>query len=78
MCVLPFQVRFDDSGQSGQVHWFGQKFHAADIGLASFGLPYRHQSVDSEHRKAICALDRLLFPNVPKFDESRNSGETVN
>jgi len=34
--------------------------------------------VDSEHRKAICALDRLLFPNVPKFDESRNSGETVN
>jgi integrase len=34
--------------------------------------------VDSEHRKAICAPDRLWFPTVPSFDESRNSGETVN
>jgi hypothetical protein len=34
--------------------------------------------VGDEHRKAIVDLERLLFPNVPKFDESRNKRELVN
>lgn len=34
--------------------------------------------VEDAHREAICDLERLLFPNVPKFEESQTSGGFVN
>jgi len=34
--------------------------------------------VPETHRAAIESLEGLLFPNVPKFDESRNRAEFVN
>ena len=36
------------------------------------------QVVDDAHRKAIYDLERLLFPNVPRFAEGQNSGGLVN
>ena len=34
--------------------------------------------VEDAHRKAICDLERLLVPNVPKFEDSQISGGFVN
>jgi len=34
--------------------------------------------IGDENQKAVINLERLLFPGVPNFEESRNSRELVN
>lgn len=67
---------------SSQLHNLGvpAKIVQQQLGLASIATTFNVYThvVDDAHRKAECALERLLFPKVPKFDDSSASGGFVN
>ena len=67
---------------SSQLHNLGvpAKIAQQQLGHASIATTFNIYThvVDDAHREAICSLERLLFPNGPKYDSSSASGETVN
>lgn len=67
---------------TSQLHNMGvpAKIAQKQLGHSSAETTFRVYThvVENAHRKAICDLERLLFPNVPKFEESRNSRGFVN
>jgi integrase len=67
---------------SSQLHNMGvpAKIAQQQLGHASISTTFNMYThvIDDAHRTAICDLEGLLFPSVPRFEECRNSGEFVN